>query len=382
MSCKLFFLFMGYSDRLYNVNVWNEFFNTAKPSNYEVLYHAKNFRETEQSDLHFEMTMIPTVWSKYYKLSHPMNALFDAALLRSNSTYDAFITLSADSIPVKSFNQMYQYYCESTVQFAPRPSMFCITPSKQWMYFDKSTKTIVKAHQWIILNRDDALKSVATWKTHPRHQDIYNAWVDNGYKRLNGEPVWEEFWFYSAIQGRFFDTNSSSDGWNGIRFPHDGIQGRCPMYVHWPGYTNDVPFLAEGLPRLNPATDIGKNGNTDLGMLPLEIYAKLKYSQFLFARKFNPDKGNIGGRLSDGTKMSLIEALRMNHYYKPMADGATFSSKKPGEFKEVHSNPLLKDPPLPKDANYPKDWIPQRQTSRRGKRKGGGPVQKGPIFGA
>lgn len=296
-------------DKLLNVEIWNDFFSTANKSHYEVLYHAKseNMADINLEEMLFEKTLIPAVWSEYFKLSYPMNALFDAGLLRSSHTQDTFMILSTDSIPVKSFDYIYSHFCAPTLK-APKKSMFCIVPTNQWKEIKDTSLMVVKHHQWLILNRDDAMKSVAMWKIYPNHEDMYNAWVENGYQKT-GEVCWEEYWFYSAIHGRFYDTKDMEKN-DGITYPHDGVQGKCPMYVHWPGYSEDLPFMADGIPLLNEDTDIGRNGNTDLGVVPIEFLHRLKHSKnFFFVRKFNEGRNKVGARLVNGTVISIKDAV-------------------------------------------------------------------------
>ncbi len=97
------------------------------------------------------------------------------------------------------------------------------------------------------------------------------------------------------------------------------------MYVWWPDYSDDSPFLADGIPRL---TERETHGHQAIVINSENLLRKLKKSKFLFMRKVRDEPKYDRGRgeiydtyveMSNGTHFSLFDAIKYIGLYDPIS---------------------------------------------------------------
>jgi hypothetical protein len=115
--------------RLNNEEVCDKFLKGADPKfpRYKIFSHA-SLPNHFIAPLAINYTVVSTVKSEYMRSVGPMNQLLMSAFNHSTSEFDRFIFFSENSIPVKPFTLVLNYFASST-SGQPRPSDFCITPS-------------------------------------------------------------------------------------------------------------------------------------------------------------------------------------------------------------------------------------------------------------
>jgi len=300
-ACQLFFLVLAYS-KLYNMHVWEEFFSNIPHTQYKVFLHSKLLLQLNSSQT-FNITLISKFYSAYGKSSHAMNGLFEAGLNASYHERDAFLLISSDTIPIKPFSTIYDHYCLSD-----RPSKLCVAPTDQW--FELSSGLFaVKTHNWIALNKSDALNAVRTQKKYPKFVDVFAPYTKNVNLIQNGYS-WEELWFFTALYGPFNKSSPSSN----LVYPFKSEQGICGLYAWWEDYLPESPFLSENIPKL---TTYHTKGNQMLSLVPYNFLTALKQSKnFHFIRKIRDDEHHGHGVImANGSTISMYNAiLELNIY--------------------------------------------------------------------
>jgi hypothetical protein len=144
---QLFFLILGY-DRFLNGRVWNLFFKDVESEKYRVLMHVKNLRKYHPNSFEQKITLVDQKWTEYCKITNASNELVDAALSMSNSDDDVFFLISADTIPVKSFNELFQIFSNPGFK-----SRLCYSPTDQWKMI-KENIYLPKVHSWFVFNKE------------------------------------------------------------------------------------------------------------------------------------------------------------------------------------------------------------------------------------
>ena len=159
MQGIIYFLFLCY-DKVHNGAVWQLFFRDAAMDKFAIYIHASARSSFRSPDFLPPFTLIETVASRWCDVVQPMGALLEASLETSNSSYDYFIYLSSDSIPVKPFSYVLDNIGLPT-NGGSRSSWLCITPTTQWLKFQVNTSSLfrIKHHQWLALNRHRCHKS-------------------------------------------------------------------------------------------------------------------------------------------------------------------------------------------------------------------------------
>lgn len=270
---------------------------------------------------------------------------------------DKFIFVSDSTLPVKPFMEIY------ATLTAKRDSRFCIFPQQEWataprqmcedrhnrcdewanrgecaknplyMHFQcerscqvctelalvtdnyPSSSVIVaaKTHEWKILNRVDAERSVKAWhRGYLRHlgQSLHLNWHDS----YQNAGCLDEFWHFATLYGAFPEDCLGQSGRYSsskcaipaanlhggepihIDFESDDLQGTCDTFVMWRisgamGTNNAMARLDERLtssgavrvdPKNNPARP------ETIVHIATSGLAALRDSNFLFARKFLP----------------------------------------------------------------------------------------------
>ena len=119
----------------------------------------------------------------------------------------------------------------------------------------------MKTFNWITLTREDATRSVSSWRRHPRFLDFFAGYPDAS--NLDRGQCQEEYWFHSAIFG-VFNTSSAATatantaGGGMLTYPSAMEQGRCFMYTWWEGYPPNSQFRADNIPELGYKHTKGK----------------------------------------------------------------------------------------------------------------------------
>jgi hypothetical protein len=221
-----------------------------------------------------------------------MAGLLDAALAESKSPYDQFIFLSAENIPVKPFYDIYHNLCAVKAM-----SSLCVCPSNQWLVQDSSNILYaMKGHQWIILSKSDAIKSVKVYKAHPTWESLF----------LKVPHCSEEYFFLAAIFGFY---NKTEAAYNNFEHPYELEQSVCRTYVWWPDYPVNSQFLTVA----PPLSEKNTRGNQRIYSMPLEFLANMRQSQFFFVRKVNSADTKV--IRSNGTEISLLAAIKETRLY-------------------------------------------------------------------
>lgn len=242
--------------------------------------------------------MVPTERSSYFHCVKPMNSLLAAAYNFSVNTFDRFIFLSENAIPVKPFQVILERFT-LFIPHGPTDSDFCITPTAQWILL-KDNKYFVKHHQWITLNRNDASTIVHAMQSG-------NDGVDRSGRPIPGTLAHsdEEFWHFLFLFSRFRNISSHRN----LRYPSLVEQGNCTTYVYWPDYNKDSVFTKE-IGHLHPSEVNGQH----IIKPQITILENLRTSKsFFFARKFVDNKDNtfLPERMKHGFK-GFKDALKSN----------------------------------------------------------------------
>ncbi len=289
---------------LFNLDIWTLFFKGVPVDRYRVWVHPKDRHAfAEALPTTFNVTVVDEYYTDYCDNAKVMNHLLESALKGSQSSNDMFLFVSEDALPVKPFSAMYHRLAVRHVM-----SLFCIAPSAQWYDLGHST-FLVKAHQWMVLTKMDAIRTVKQWQRYASVSTLVKSiddrltftpqYQEQNRSRLKGETCMEEWWFTPAIFGVH---NASAAGLNPFNYPSDVEQGVCPMYVWWPDYDKNSQFK-RGVPEL---TEEHTKGNQRLWSVPLDFIKGLRQSSFLFARKWSDRKGY--NKISD-SELTLTQAF-------------------------------------------------------------------------
>lgn len=151
-SPKIFFLMLTYGG-IGNREMWKLFLQSINEDKYAFFVHAKIHIVAPFDG--FKFTRVKTVYNEYCDLVEPMKELLSVAVKASKHKNDHFIFISSDTLPMKPFHVIYEHFTTYN-----KASNICITPSEQW-YSLGGDWLLPKTHQWMTLNRNDALKFVA-----------------------------------------------------------------------------------------------------------------------------------------------------------------------------------------------------------------------------
>lgn len=166
----VYFLFLV-ENKLLNELVWDEYFKYIpdlddSSKSYRVLIHSSK-NDSFFPPTHFESIVVNTVSSTTCEnVVGAMNGLLEAALghtvndakgnnikLPPSNDKDVFIFLSMDTIPVKPFNELADYFFVKSTQGQAAESSFCISPVDEWEVAGDAnppSKYAVKHSQWYI----------------------------------------------------------------------------------------------------------------------------------------------------------------------------------------------------------------------------------------
>lgn len=307
----MFFLFLARAG-IERIDLWQEFFATADQARYRVLLHCKEesvcglSAVTSGAGSKIGLTVVNTVPSAYCKdLVSPMVQLLRYATKESSSSRDKFVFVSATTLPVKPFAQVYSRLT------ADQDSDMCFGPVERWMRFDSRTfpmARLVKQSQWVVLNRRHADAMISGWKRLRVSNNVWSVPVLTGGKdRTSAEVVGnvnlctDEWAIFATIFGAISDGSGSElQGLPGLagsplatsgeRSKHE--QGVCHTFAFFRAVDDRQKHFLNSL-----LTD----SNTKLscwpvcdGSHPAEFESisdqglqVLRNSDYLFARKFS-----------------------------------------------------------------------------------------------
>lgn len=308
---KVFFLFMGI-DRISNLQVWNDFFASAPPSQYRALVHCKNSAACGVQLKNTMLELVPTVPSYYCTdLVSPMQQLVAVALEKDGkgNPMDKFAFVSDSTLPAKPFTQIY------TTLVARQGSDFCVFPSVEWA--DRPggghLEMAPKHHQWITLSRQHADKTWRLWSkgwghdfmTKYRMNSQGYTWMNNSFADSRNFGCLDEFWHFIAIFGpvkQAFGQGSSDvylpDFVGGplAVAPETGWQGTCDTFVIWAKFLNAPSGTNQAVSpfrRFHAALDAASaphGGNNQRpgwwDRISKHGLKAIRESDFLFVRKF------------------------------------------------------------------------------------------------
>jgi hypothetical protein len=295
---KVFFLFLSYG-AIHNSDIWNSFFARANPLHYRVFLHTKNYIHSAKNPITFNVTTIALTFSRYHNIHQPMNKLFAAALYNSKNEDDMFVSISADAIPVKSFANI-----RSILTTAPTSSSICISPTMQWLKANIPGKDmyILKHHQWIVLNKPDAVKCVRVAESFREMIHLVPTLQHDGTYKNKHPGSTEEMWFGTALYG----LHDNSSHLNPFTVPMDVEQGTCRTYVYWRNYLPNSQFssiISEGSNFTRQTCTLTTN----------RMLKALKASEkFLFTRKFVISTKVL---MEDGAIVPLATAMLVHLAY-------------------------------------------------------------------
>jgi len=185
---KLYFLFI-LEDSLPHEGIWKAFFAGAPKGSYQAFAHCTN--QTMCNNLpifaELEIEVVPTIASKWcVDLVSPEWKLAQAVLRSEVGEPEGprkLVFISASALPIQPFSRVRQVLLKSD------NSDICITPPDQWLSVSifGTMYSIVKHHQWAVLNLEDAKAFVDGWE----QLSSYRNYVGNGVLNLSrGDYKW------------------------------------------------------------------------------------------------------------------------------------------------------------------------------------------------
>jgi len=309
-------------DSLPHQGVWKRWVADASPGEYKAYVMCK---EACPSIDHSFMEQIPTVPTVYCAdLVSGMNALLSAALKDPGyNDNDKFVFLSESHIPVKPFHEM------KNILVSNANSDFCVFPRQEWHQHNADLRGVVhlgvKHHQWIILSRAHATKSVqsqglvdgysvrtvlaqeeergglngsnATFYWAEQFAGHASTRFATGASKRWSSGCLDEFWHYNALFGSAAALGSAVTLVGANKLQHMYLnspenQGSCTTFVHWtkPGASGAGSALMLLAHELKATPRFGFYTNSidrpaAITAMSEESLTRMRQSGFLFARK-------------------------------------------------------------------------------------------------
>lgn len=211
------FLFLTENGELYNEDIWNEFFSYGQNISFNVFTHSRNnanIIDKKSSNLVDYLKTKPSIIGKTNRKQFIVNSIvnpvasipciddvgamnqllsvainyitkkiyIDSQFDYSNSEYDSFIFLDSRMISVKPIHEVHNHFCRPN-QDGRSKSLFCLNPTLEWIKSEKTQDTLIKHHQWIILSRDDVLRSIELYDNYQEliYSNIHNDKASSSY---------------------------------------------------------------------------------------------------------------------------------------------------------------------------------------------------------
>jgi len=307
MTPKVYFLFMA-MDKISNLGIWKSFFATAPRDMFRVFVHCKFREPCAQQLLGSVFELVDTVPSYYCTdLVSPMNQLLIASLGDSSGAHpnDKFAFISDSSLPGKPFSHVH------AALSGRAGSDFCVFPMREAAdnYNNGQLSMLPKHHQWSVLNREHAQRSVERWSAGDMHGIMYQwrmntqalTWGNNTYADQRNFGCLDEFWHMAALYGVMYatpnqDNTISLAGFTGSQLrmaATAGWQGMCDTFVIWAKYMGTDSGVSNPFYRLMESLDppsVPHGGNNMRpgwwDQMSRQGMTALRRSDFLFIRKF------------------------------------------------------------------------------------------------
>jgi len=186
---KLIFLFM-LQDGLPHADLWKAFFAGAPRSSFRAFAHCSKPEPCRQSKAFAELGIelvrsVPSKWCS--DLVSPSWQLLDTALRAdeggSKGEPQKFVLVSDSTLPVQTMSRMRQVLLKTD------HSDLCISPRNEWAAVSifGITYSIVKHHQWAVLNREDAEAFAKAW---PMSSSYSSLWKNGVLDLAAGDYKW------------------------------------------------------------------------------------------------------------------------------------------------------------------------------------------------
>jgi len=186
---KLYFLFM-LQDSLPHADIWKAFFAGAPKGSYRAFAHCtkQDICRKLPTFAQLEIEVIPTTISKWcVDLVSPAWQLAQAALRSEEGEAEGprkFVFVSDTTLPIQPISRVRQVLLKAD------NSDLCISPRNEWASISifGTAYSIVKHHQWAVLNLQDAKAFVHAWERF----STYSSYSKNGDLDLKpGEYKWD-----------------------------------------------------------------------------------------------------------------------------------------------------------------------------------------------
>lgn len=224
---KLAFCFLIY-DEINNEELWYNFFKNIDKNKYNIYIHYK----TQKPLQYFEQYKLTNCIHTNYEdetIVHAYNILFKRAY-EDIQNYK-FIILSGSCIPLKSFNQVYEFLTKDNYgHFNIAPTTACF-PNCNSLLTKIETKYISKSSNWFILNRE-LLKTLAYIEVKK---------IDDLYKHVYAPA---EYYYYTFIkinnmEDQIVTTNNISadattfTNWSNNNYKYDDVMNKLLKYYKY-----------------------------------------------------------------------------------------------------------------------------------------------------
>jgi hypothetical protein len=235
MQKKIAFCFLTY-DSIEMESLWDTFLKDVDQSQYSIYIHPKDPEDVNL--IHFKKYVIPDpVQTKYFdpSLVQAQNKLLEHALKDKENTH--FIFLCGSSVPIKSFDHIYNKIEENSIFNIRKHELNLIETKDQFL------STLRKCSQWSILNRFHAEKILEYIP------DIFQVCRDNEIP-FNGAV--DEKIYFSFLLSHFpeqisfkesIDKHSMFEYWNSYKINIFDKNFISSQHVHWPERQKSFYFI-------------------------------------------------------------------------------------------------------------------------------------------
>lgn len=214
------FCFLTY-DEIEREDIWNKYFQNISKSKYKIFTHAKNPKNILQQEL-FKSTIIPehieTKWANF-SLVTAQTALFANALKTNEITHS--ILLSHNSIPLQSFDKLYDYIKNRGSLFG-----YCIAGNhhrdryhtlnnpefpKENFYFQSQWCAVDSVDMKLLVNNHEKIKEIFEKSSVPDEHAYINYLINYENREIVSHDLSKMYWHesrpkvFDKIDNKFID---------------------------------------------------------------------------------------------------------------------------------------------------------------------------------